>query len=272
MEKTKLLFGAMNRLPRLMWDTLIAVLVFSLAACAHTNYQKDDGDGPRDKPPPVIFGEEIDTIEFNKYIVAIAFDIFNQRSVIKPGAAPPAAELGEPSQGVGRLLPPMGDAKDRPLPWVLTPTGKKVLAGRIVLPPDCQKLVAHVPQPAHGRWRNPRDIILNVAPGIYSFFVDDLDCSSGKVDIRKEVELRVVAGPCTFVGQQPNWTREEVVFTEPKGWSIQPAPVVFGGRLIVPNLPNHCTLSLRIIKKAEKWPEEHVMGNNFETIKVVINP
>ena len=231
-----------------------------------------DRDDPGDVPPPRLFGEEIDTVVYNKYIVAIAFDIVGLRSVLRPGGNPPVAEPGEPSPGTGLLLPPMGDALDRPLPWSLTPTGVMALAGLIALPPNCPNLAAQIPQPVHGRWRNPRDIVLEAAPGIHSFFVDDLDCSSGKVEIRKEVEVRVINGPCTFAGPQPNWTREEVTFTEPMGWSIQPAPVIFAGRLNVPNALNTCTLSVRVIKKAANWPDEHVTGRNFETIRVVINP
>ena len=233
--------------------------------------EENGGDDPRDTPPVQIFGEEIDTVVFEKYVVAIGFDVFDTRGVLGGGGR---LEPGEPSQGTGQLLPPLGDGQDRPLPWSLTPTGKAVKAGGLVLPPDCAGLAAQIPQPAHRRWTNPRDIVLQVGPGSYSVFVDDLDCSTGEVEIRKQVELRVTAGGCRFAGNPPaDWTQQQVIFTEPKGWSIQPSPVIFGGELMVPNpFLAPCDVAVQVIKSAKNWPDEHVQGKNYDMILVRLVP
>ena len=247
---------------------LMLALALSVSACSQRQQeqQSDNGDDPGDEGGEV-YGEEIDENTFRKDVVAIGFDIVGTRAVVGAGGA---VEPGEPDNGPGRLSPPMGDNLDRPLPWALTPFGQRVWNGTVALAPDCGNLPGTLPQPAHGRWANPRQIVLQVPPGFNSVYVDDLDCSSGEVDIRKEVQLEVIKGQCAFVGPFPPSTREEVTFTEPKGWSIQPAPVVFGGRLIVPPPPARCELAVQVLKKAANWPDEEIVGNHYQKILVIL--
>lgn len=154
-----------------------------------------------------------------------------------------------------------------------------MLAGTVALPAQCPNPRAQIPQPSHGRWRNPRNIRLRLDPGFYSIFVDDLDCSADKIRIRKEVELVVTAGTCDFVSGGriigPNnlpipWTRQEALYEERRGWSLQPAPVVFGGELIVKDR-NPATIRVRVNKSAVDWPKDQVVAK-AEIVLVQINP
>ena len=237
-------------------------------------YAPPEEPSGEDGPEPI--PEEVRTV--NKFIVAIGFDIFfDTRGVLLPPGK--AFEPGEPDRGVGLLAAPWAGKSDRPLPWDLTPTGRAVLAGNVALPPQCPRPAAQIPQPAHGRWRNPRPIRLQVDPGIYTVYVDDLDCSSDYVRIRKEVEMVVIAGTCDFVGLKriigPNnrpipWTRQEVLYEEPAGWSLEPNPVIFGGELIVKD-KNPSIIRVRVLKKAADWPKDQVVAK-AEVIQVQINP
>ncbi len=230
---------------------------------------------PLDEDGPELIPEDVRTV--NKCIVAVGFDIFNIRGVLLPVGR--ALEPGEPARGVGALAVPWAGMGDRPLPWDLTPTGRAVLAGNVALPPQCPNPAAQIPQPAAVPWGNPRTIRLQVDPGIYTVFVDDLDCSSDKVRIRKEVEMVVIAGTCDFVGlgriigpnNQPiPWTRQEVLYEEPAGWSLESAPVIFGGELIVKDR-NPSTIRVRVNKKAADWPKDQLVAK-AEVIQVQINP
>ena len=226
-------------------------------------------DVPLELPTPSGYGslEEIpDPVMFRKDIVAIGFDVVDSRAVLR--ASTGVAEVGEPEPGTGLLKPPMGDGKDRPLPWNVTPFGVMAWLGVFPMPEHCANTAATIPQPAHGRWANPRDIVLEVAPGFQSVYVDDLDCSSGDVEIRKEVQMDIHEGGCTFVGPVPSTTRQEVTYPEPKGWSVQPNPVVFGGILNVPAPPAECVIRVQVLKKAANWPAEDIEGAHYQTIRV----
>jgi hypothetical protein len=215
-----------------------------------------------------------------KHVVAIAFDIFDQRAILKPNRNP---EPGEPVRGVGPLNAPWNGSGDRPLAWAMTALGRDVLQGQLQLPDICPNLLARVPQPGHGRWRNPRanDIIrIRISPGIYTMFVDDLDCSTHKVDIIKSVRIFSAEGNCDFVGggyvqvpgeQNPRpYLLKDVAFTEPKGWSLQPAPITFGGQLIIPDIVP-AVLTVSIDKRAAN-PEQDAVYTNGDSIRILINP
>ena len=188
---------------------------------------------------------------------------------------------GEPAIGVGGLAPPWQTEGDRPLPWALTPAGKALIGKPIAS--VCPDLAGTVPRPGHGRWRNPREKIrLRMDPGIYSFYVDDLDCSSDAVEILKFVQLIVWTGDCDFSsgGRQgfvrPDGTRFErpavfkiVTFLEPQGWSLQPSPIVFPGELVVPNR-KPSRIKINILKTGAN-PGDRVSGHQ-QQIEVLINP
>lgn len=215
----------------------------------------------------------------HKHVIAVGFDIFDQRQILN-GANNP--EPGEPAMGVGALAAPWAAQGDRPLAWVLTSVGRDVLRGNVQLPNVCPNLQATIPQPAHGNWRNPRagDVIrIRIDPGIYSMFVDDLDCSTHEIEIIKNVRLFSERGNCRFVGgsqvQLPGrpprpFIDQNLRYTEPRGWSLQPSPVIFGGQLNVPDrLPSVITVS---ILKQPANPERDFVFTNLDIIRVHINP
>jgi hypothetical protein len=201
-----------------------------------------------------------------KIVYAIGFDLYDNRTVLRwPGGG---AEPGEPARGVGPLKAPWNGQGNRPLPWAETPHAQP-------LPPVCPDPQAQIPQPAHNRWQNSRGrIALKIDPGMYSIYLDDLDCSSADVRIWKGVELRVARGNIRFAGpgdgRQLVWRSK--VYLEPKGWSLQPAPIIFGGRLMVgDNLP--AAIEVNIFKCAENANPDgsyNVLGSGG--IEVLINP
>jgi hypothetical protein len=123
----------------------------------------------------------------------------------------------------------------------------------------CADVAGHIPQPAHGRWRNPRaPIKLRLDPGPYSIFVDDLDCSSAPVSITKWVRVVVRSGDCDLASgniayiyspedgqvlELPS-VMKIVQYDEPKGWSLEPSPVIFPGELIVSNLTSRLEVTV----------------------------
>lgn len=215
----------------------------------------------------------------DKHVIAVGFDLYDRRAVLKGNNQP---EPGEPARGVGPLKAPWQNEGDRPLPWVMTDIGRSVLKGQLVLPNMCPKLPAFIPQPGHGRWQNPRPgdrIRLKARPGIYSVFVDDLDCSTDKIRILKTVRLFVESGDCDFVGASyiamgggpPRpYIEADVVYPEPKGWSLQPHPIIFGGRLIVRNAKP--SVILVSVWKRPAPGEKKRVRTNYAIIRVLINP
>lgn len=227
--------------------------------------------GRRQEPPR-------DGVEAKKLILAVGFDVHRVRALLRRNGNPLP---GEPAIGVGALAPPWQNEGDRPLPWALTPAGRALLGKPIA--GVCPDFPGHVPQPAHARFENPREKIrLKMDPGIYSFFVDDLDCGSDAVEILKFVQIIVWTGDCDFAsgGRQgfvtPDGTRFErpaifkiVPYLEPKGWSLQPSPILFPGELIVQNRrPSRIKIN---ILKAGANPGDRVTGHQ-QQVEILINP
>ena len=222
-------------------------------------------------------GTKRDGVEAEKLILAVGFDVNRARTVVRPNGTPLP---GEPAIGVGPLLPPWVAEGDRPLPWTLTPAGRALDGAPGVVG---QNLRGFLPQPAHGRWRNPRSRIRMKLPrGVYSFYVDDLDYGTCEVEILKVVQVIVWTGACDFASGgrmgfvRPDGTRFErpailttVRYLEPAGWSLQTAPIVFPGELIVQNL-RPSTLKINVLKVGAN-DGDRVTGHQ-QQIELTINP